>query len=138
MIFLCCLCRLLRSESPSGKVKREKLCTMAASNNRDHTPRSLYYCLFAPRIYIVFLFVHIPFELNCAFQCNASGVVATRLIVILIASSYTKAKKKSRTTPKEGDKYSRPTSRAGTRWLGPPRAWTLAPQLYNTLHLTHK
>jgi len=40
---------LLRSESPSGKW--EKLHTAAASTTRDHAPRSLCYCLFAPRIY---------------------------------------------------------------------------------------
>jgi len=40
---------LLRSESPSSICA--KLRTVIASNNRDHTPRSLYYCLFAPRIY---------------------------------------------------------------------------------------
>jgi len=43
---------LLRSESPSGK--RAKLRTVAASNNRNHTQRSLYYCLFALRIYSCF------------------------------------------------------------------------------------
>jgi len=41
--------KLLRSESPSGKCA--KLHTVAANNNRDHAPRSLSYCLFAPRIY---------------------------------------------------------------------------------------
>ena len=40
---------LLRSESPSGKCV--KLYTVAASNNRDHMPWSLFYCLFAPHIY---------------------------------------------------------------------------------------
>jgi len=40
---------LLRSESPSGMCA--KLRTVAASNNRDHAPRSLYYYLFAPHIY---------------------------------------------------------------------------------------
>jgi len=40
---------LLRSESPSGN--SAKLHTMAASNNRDHPTRSLFYCLFAPHIY---------------------------------------------------------------------------------------
>jgi len=40
---------VLRLESPSGK--GEKLHTVAASNNRDHTPRSLYYCLLVPHIY---------------------------------------------------------------------------------------
>jgi len=37
---------LLQSGSPSGKYA--KLRTVAASSNRDHAPRSLYYCLFAP------------------------------------------------------------------------------------------
>jgi len=40
---------VLWSESLSGKCA--KLHTVAASNNRDHAPQSLYYCLFAPRIY---------------------------------------------------------------------------------------
>ena len=40
---------VLRSESPSGKCA--KLHTVAASNNRDHALRSLYYCLFAPHTY---------------------------------------------------------------------------------------
>jgi len=39
---------VLRSEIPS--VKCAELRTAAASNNRDHSTRSLYYCLFAPRI----------------------------------------------------------------------------------------
>ena len=39
----------MRSESQSGMCT--KLPTVAASNNRDHTPQSLYYCLFVPRIY---------------------------------------------------------------------------------------
>jgi len=42
--------------SPSGMCA--KLRTVVASNNRDHAPRSLYYCLFAPRIYIEFLRAH--------------------------------------------------------------------------------
>ena len=37
---------LLRSEIPSGMCA--ELRTVAASNNRDHPTRSLYYCLFAP------------------------------------------------------------------------------------------
>jgi len=44
------VCKLvLRSEIPSGKCT--KLHTVAASNNRDHMPWSLYYCLFMPHIY---------------------------------------------------------------------------------------
>jgi len=51
MLWLLQSCRfqLLRQESPSGMCA--KLHTVAASNNRDHSPRSLYYCLFAPDIY---------------------------------------------------------------------------------------
>jgi len=45
------LMRMLRPESPSGKCA--KLHTVAASNDRDHLTRSLYYCyycLFAPHV----------------------------------------------------------------------------------------
>jgi len=34
------------------------------SITRDYTPRSLYYCLFAPRIRMVLFFTHIPFTVN--------------------------------------------------------------------------
>jgi len=44
------------TESPSGICT--KLRSVAASNNRDHAPRSLYYCLFAPHICIVVLRAH--------------------------------------------------------------------------------
>jgi len=44
---------VLQSESPSGI--SAKLHTVAASNNRDYMPWSLYYCLFAPHICGVFL-----------------------------------------------------------------------------------
>jgi len=47
---------LLRSEILTGM--SAKLHTVAASNNRDHPTRSLYYCLFAPHIYSVFLHAH--------------------------------------------------------------------------------
>ena len=47
---------LLRSESPSGMCA--KLRTVAASNNRVHLTRSLYYCLFAPHIYGVVHHAH--------------------------------------------------------------------------------
>ena len=43
------LTRKLQSEIPSGMCA--KLRTVAASNNRHHPTRSLYYCLFVPRIY---------------------------------------------------------------------------------------
>jgi len=60
---------LLRSESPSGKCA--KLRTVAASNNRDHLTRSLYYCLFAPHVYIwVLFFAHIPFVVNHTFNAT--------------------------------------------------------------------
>jgi len=47
---------LLLSEIPSGMCA--KLRTVAASNNRDHPRRSLYYCLFAPHIYGISLHAH--------------------------------------------------------------------------------
>jgi len=40
---------VLRSENPSGKCANPR--TVAASNNRNHMPWSLYHCLFAPHIY---------------------------------------------------------------------------------------
>jgi len=58
---------LLRSESPSGKCA--KLRTVAASNNRDHAPQSLYYCLFAPHNVVLFL-AHIPFVVNHTFNAT--------------------------------------------------------------------
>jgi len=51
-------------KSLSGKCT--KLHTVAASNNRDHPTRSLYYCLFAP--HWVLLFVHISFVVNRTFN----------------------------------------------------------------------
>jgi len=33
------------------QVRKASLCTVAASNNRDHPTRSCYYCFFAPYIY---------------------------------------------------------------------------------------
>jgi len=65
---------LLRSESSNGMCA--KLRTVAASNNRDHAPQSLYYCLFAPHICGVVLRAH----LLCGeshIQRNASGEVTT-------------------------------------------------------------
>jgi len=53
-----------------------KLHTAAASNNRDHLTRSLYYCLFVPRIYIVVLRAH-PIHGESHIQRNATGKVAT-------------------------------------------------------------
>jgi len=61
---------MLRSESPSGKCA--KLHTVAASNNRDHAPQSLCYCLFVPQISVLF-FAHIPFVVNHTFNANGRG-----------------------------------------------------------------
>ena len=65
---------LLRSERPNGMCA--KLSTVAASNNRVHPTRSLYYCLFAPRIYGVVPRAH-SVRGESRIQRNASGVVAT-------------------------------------------------------------
>jgi len=53
---------LLRLEIPSGICA--KLRTVSASNNRVPMPWSLYYCLFAPHIYMLLFFTHIPFVVN--------------------------------------------------------------------------
>jgi len=52
---------------------------VAACNNRDHTPRSLYDCLFAPWIWVLF-FVHITFAVRGEShnQRHVSRVVATQ------------------------------------------------------------
>ena len=63
---------LLRSESLSGKFT--KLHTVAASKNRNHAPRSLYYCI--PYIWVLF-FAHIPFVVEARIHRNASKEVAT-------------------------------------------------------------
>ena len=65
---------LLRSEIPSGICA--KLRTVAASNNRDHMPWSLYYCFFAPRTYTVVLHAH-PVRGESHNQRNTTGEVAT-------------------------------------------------------------
>ena len=65
---------LLRSESPSGMCA--KLHAAAASNNRAHTPQSLYHCLFAPPMYGVILRAH-PVSGESHIQRNATGEVAT-------------------------------------------------------------
>ena len=65
---------LLRSEIPSSMCA--KLRTVVASNNRDHPTRPLYYCLFAPRIYIVVLRAH-PVPGESHIQRNATGEVVT-------------------------------------------------------------
>ena len=66
---LCC-----HPKSTSGMCT--KLHTVAASNNRDHAPQSLYYCLFVPRIYIVVLRAH-PVHGESHIQRNATREVAT-------------------------------------------------------------
>jgi len=53
-----------------------KLHTMAASNNRVDVPRSLYYCLFAPHVYIVVLHAH-PVHGESHIQHNATREVVT-------------------------------------------------------------
>jgi len=65
---------LLRSESPSGMCA--KLHAVAASNNRDHAPRPLYYCLFAPHISGVVLRAH-SVRGEPRIQRNANREVAT-------------------------------------------------------------
>jgi len=65
---------LLRSEIPSGICA--KLRTVAASNNRDHPTRSLYYCLFAPLTYVFVLRTH-PVRGESHNQRNTTGEVAT-------------------------------------------------------------
>jgi len=53
-----------------------KLRTVEASNNRDHTPQSLYYCFFVPHIYGVVLCAH-SIRGELCIQRNNSGEVAT-------------------------------------------------------------
>jgi len=53
-----------------------KLRTAAASNNRDHQTRSLYYCLFGPRKYIFVLRAH-PVRGESHNQRNTTREVAT-------------------------------------------------------------
>ena len=43
-----------------------RLHTVAASNNRDHALKSLYYCLLAPLLF----FAHIPFVVNHTFNAT--------------------------------------------------------------------
>jgi len=65
---------VLQSESSSGMCA--KLHTVAASNNRDHPTRSLYYCLFAPHMYGIVLRAH-SVRGEPPIQRNASGEFAT-------------------------------------------------------------
>jgi len=70
---------LLRSESPTSKCA--KLHTVAASNNRDHAPRSLYYCLFSCHIYMgVVLHAH-SVRGEPHIQHNASIEVAIVFVI---------------------------------------------------------
>jgi len=73
--------KLLRLESPSGMCA--ELRTVAASNNRDHATRSLYYCLFAPHNVGVVLRAH-SVRGEPRIQCNASGDVATKSWIISV------------------------------------------------------
>jgi len=63
-----------------------KLRTVAASNNRDHAPEFLYYCLFAPRIYGVVLCAH-PVRGESHIRRNANGEVATLSTFIFLISA---------------------------------------------------
>ena len=62
-------------QSPSGKCA--KLHTAAASNNRVHVSKSLYYCLFAPHIYMGVVFRAHPVRGESHIQRNANREVAT-------------------------------------------------------------
>jgi len=70
----CCSLLVLRSEIPSGMCA--KLRTVAASNNRDHLTRSLYYCLFTPHTCISVLRAH-PVRGESYHQRNTTGEIAT-------------------------------------------------------------
>ena len=71
---------LLQSKSLSGKCA--KLHTVAASNNRDHVPWSLYYCLFAPYICGVILHVHLV-RGDLHIQRNAERLQPRHLLAIV-------------------------------------------------------
>ena len=71
---------LSRSEIPSGMYA--KLRTVAASNNRDHPTRSLYYCLFAPHTYIFVLRAH-PVRGESHNLRNTTGEVATLAVFFI-------------------------------------------------------
>ena len=65
----------LQSDSLSGMCT--KLHTVAASNNRIHLTRSLYYCLFMPHLYMsIVLCAHSVCD-EPRIQRNTSGEVAT-------------------------------------------------------------
>jgi len=71
---------LLQSEIPSGM--RAKLRTVAASNNRDHAPRSLYLCLFGHLYMGVVLRAH-SIRGKPRIQRNVNGEVATTVTTYL-------------------------------------------------------
>jgi len=73
-------CNLLQSKSPSGKCA--KLHTVAASNNRDHPTRSLYYFLFAPHIYLGFVLRAHSLWGESHIQRYANREIATKSIKI--------------------------------------------------------
>jgi len=78
--------KVLRSESPSGKCA--KLHTVAASNNRDHPTKSLHYCLFVRRIWVL-LFTHIPFVVNRTFNTTPTERLQQKYVVVLETFSCT-------------------------------------------------
>jgi len=81
---MCCLyflLWLLRSESPSGMCA--KLDTVAASNNRVHPTRPLYYSLFALHIYGFGLRAH-SIRGEPRIQRNANWEVATKRIIKML------------------------------------------------------
>jgi len=53
-------------EKPEPEARKASHC--GRKNNRDHAPRSLYYCLLAPHIYVVLFSAHIPFVVNRSFN----------------------------------------------------------------------
>jgi len=70
----------LRSEIPSGMCA--KLRTVAASNNRDHPTRSLYYC----HLHIFLFFAHIPFVVNHTINATPPERLQQHLSAKLFAS----------------------------------------------------
>jgi len=78
--FLCLILRLVETQVLCAKLRTSGMCaklrTAAASNNSDHARNLSYYCLLAPRIYIVILRAH-PVRGESHNQRNATGEVAT-------------------------------------------------------------
>jgi len=69
-------------QSESLRSMCAKLHTVAASNTRDHTTRSLYYCLFAPHIRSIVLRAH-SVHGEPHIQRNVSREVATTIPLFL-------------------------------------------------------